>query len=169
MALMNQYYDHRWGRNVLSIGIGEMYVTDADLLIGTVLGSCISVVLWDPEKKIGGMNHYISPEPPYHDADEADSSRYGTNAIPQLVKKMTDAGADPAALQAKIFGGACVAFCSDEDEALPSSVGQRNTELALRLLNDMGIHPVQNVTGGSHGRRIYLDPLDFTVYLRKNS
>ena len=41
---------------------GEYFVSDEDMLIMTTLGSCIAACLWDRERRIGGMNHFMLPE-----------------------------------------------------------------------------------------------------------
>ena len=79
---MNHYEDR------LFLHPGEMFAGDQPIVITTVLGSCISVVLWDTSRRIGGINHFLLPNGP---SDE-DSGRYGDSAVVLLLRKMRDFG-----------------------------------------------------------------------------
>lgn len=83
--------------------VGETFASAEPAWISTVLGSCVSVCLFDPERRIGGMNHFLLPEPP---ADDPGSARYGSVALDQLIEKMVTLGADRSRLVAKVFGAA---------------------------------------------------------------
>jgi len=71
-------------------------------LVDTILGSCVAVCLFDPVKKIGGINHYMLP---FWNGTGLASPKYGNIAIQKLVEKMLSLGAKKENLQAKIFGG----------------------------------------------------------------
>ena len=47
----------------IHVGQGEHYVSsDPDVMLTTILGSCVAVCLRDPRAGIGGMNHFLLPE-----------------------------------------------------------------------------------------------------------
>ena len=46
---------------------GEFHFGDQDDRIITLLGSCVAITLWHPEKRIGGMCHYMLPSPMYRE------------------------------------------------------------------------------------------------------
>ena len=69
---------------------GEYYVADEDLLIMTTLGSCIAACLWDRERRVGGMNHFMLPE------GSGDSGRYGSFAMDLLIGELVNLGAEAA-------------------------------------------------------------------------
>ena len=80
---------------------GEYFVSSEDMVIMTVLGSCIAACIWDPHLNIGGMNHFMLP-----DSDGIDTSgRYGSYAMELLINEMVKAGSRREAMQAKVFGG----------------------------------------------------------------
>ena len=88
----------------IHIHIGGYYASKKPAVIHTVLGSCAAVCLFDPMKRIGGMNHIFLPGK----ADMAhfdDAARYGINAMELLTNKMLNLGADRGKLAAKVFGG----------------------------------------------------------------
>jgi chemotaxis protein CheD len=56
------FYDAHFRNEAVKVLPGEFFVHDEDLLIMTTLGSCIAACLWDREKRVGGMNHFMLPE-----------------------------------------------------------------------------------------------------------
>ena len=98
------YLDHHFQHNAVKVLPGEYFVSDENLVIMTVLGSCIAACLWDSRSRVGGMNHFMLP-----DGDMADASgRYGSYAMEVLINEMLKLGARRETMQAKIFGGAQV-------------------------------------------------------------
>ena len=104
---------------------GEYFVHDEDLLIMTTLGSCIAACLWDRQRRIGGMNHFMLPE---GGGSGADAGRYGGFAMELLINELIKRGATRATMEAKVFGGGAVIAGMNS-----INVGERNTELRARL------------------------------------
>jgi chemotaxis receptor (MCP) glutamine deamidase CheD len=121
----------------------------------------VAVCLHCPLTKIGGMNHYLLPDVT---AGEKASPRYGSAAIQQLIEDMEKKGADRFQLQAKIFGGAAVLT----DNRIGFSIGQRNIEVAEKMLKEAGIWVVRKDVGGERGRRITFDTTTFEVMVQYN-
>src|SRR5258707_12065678 len=69
----------------------------------TILGSCLSVCLWDARRGQGGMNHFLLPD---WAGQSESSARYGDVAVGALVGQPALLGAPTADPQAKLFGGA---------------------------------------------------------------
>ena len=136
---------------------GDVYCEPGSAVITTILGSCVSVCLWDPVSKLGGVNHYVLPE----SVKGEDNLRYGVAAIEGLRNRMIDFGCRPRQLQAKVFGGAAVLPIGLD----ATTVGERNVEVALRRLQDYRIPIVGRRTGGQYGRVIsfYTDTGDAAV------
>ena len=126
---------------------GQFVITNTPTLISTVLGSCVSVCLWDKVTKVGAMNHYLLPGT---EEDELGNSNRGITSIPLLVKSMTNRKIQLKNVEAKVFGG-CNSLYIDNDVF---KVGERNTEIALQLLNDFNIRVVAQHVGGCYGRKI---------------
>jgi chemotaxis protein methyltransferase CheR len=83
--------------------VGETFSSASPAWVSTVLGSCVSVCLFDPERRIGGMNHFLLPE---GQGEERRSPRYGAAAMERLIAELIELGADRARLVAKVFGAA---------------------------------------------------------------
>ena len=130
---------------------GDIYCQRKPALVSTILGSCVSVCLWDPEAGFGGINHYVLPGSGA--PAEAENTRYGEVAIDLLYGKMLQLGANGAGLQARIFGGASVFPLG----ANQTTVGARNVDLAIASMHALQIPILEQETGGDMGRQLVFD------------
>ena len=117
--------------------------------VTTILGSCVSVCLWDERLRHGGMNHFLLPTAPH---GQPPSGRHGDAAIPMLLRELERLGSQRLNLRAKVFGGAHMAGLPPLGAA--PTMGQRNAELARRLLEDAGIAIIAEDLGGNAGRKL---------------
>ena len=125
---------------------GQYLATATPTSVNTILGSCVSVCVWDPHSKIGGVNHFVLP----HFAGSGRlSPRFGNVAIASLVESLCGLGTRPDRLMAKVFGGAGVLGTANGKD-----LGGRNVAVARELLEQEGIPIVGEDVGGSHGRRL---------------
>lgn len=123
----------------------------------TILGSCVSVCLWDRRGRCGGMNHYLLPR---RGPNAEATPRYGDVAIPRLVSKLLDLGATRQNLRAKVFGGAHVL------PGLPAngrSLGADNVAVAIELLQVEGVQMISEDIGGTRGRKLAFNTVDGTA------
>ena len=124
-----RYFETTFGKEAARILPGEYHVTRDDIVLVTVLGSCVAACIRDPDSGIGGMNHFMLPDTSSSpDADSA-PARYGTYAMEVLINQLVKLGARRDRLEAKVFGGANV---------IPGmtqvSVGRRNADFVLEFL-----------------------------------
>ncbi|HOB95660.1 MAG TPA: chemoreceptor glutamine deamidase CheD [Aquabacterium sp.] len=117
------FWDAHFRNDAVKVLPGEYFVYDEDLLITTTLGSCIAACLWDRERRIGGMNHFMLPE------GAGESGRYGSFAMELLINEMMKRGASRLTLEAKIFGGGAVIGGMSS-----INVGERNTQFVIDYL-----------------------------------
>ena len=130
--------------------------SDPTCALNTVLGSCVSVCLHDPDARIGGMNHFLLPE---GDSSSVDEMIYGLHAMELLINGLLRGGARRSKLTAKLFGGASmISGLSD--------IGERNVAFAHRFLRDEGFPIVAEDTGGRRGRRLRFWPESGRVQMR---
>lgn len=118
------YHDHHFKHDAVKVLPGEYYVTSEDLVVMTVLGSCIAACIWDPRVRVGGMNHFMLP-----DGGNDSSGRYGSYAMELLINEMIKLGARRETMQAKVFGGGQVMHTFTT-----MNVGERNTAFVLDYL-----------------------------------
>jgi chemotaxis protein CheD len=141
------YYDKEFEREAVKILPGQYYAAARDMLIVTVLGSCVSACLWDPVRRIGGMNHFMLPGDP----DKAgDSARLGVYAMELLINRMHKLGAERTRLVAKVFGGAAVLEGMDT-----LNVGTQNGNFVLDFLREEGIAVTAQDLYDVHPRKVY--------------
>lgn len=137
------------------VRIGEVKVAHERSVLFTIgLGSCVAIVLYDPEARIGGLAHAMLPKP-LRTRRPGPPGRFVNTAVAQLIEMMVAAGADPARIRARLAGGASM-FAA----LLPQSglrLGKRNVEAARRVLGDAGIPIDGEEVFGEHGRSVYLD------------
>jgi chemotaxis protein CheD len=126
---------------------GNIFVHPDEYTVTTVLGSCVSVCLWDSVRQLGGINHFMLP---LWNGDGLASPRYGNIAIAKLIEKMLDIGADRGTLKAKIFGGGDVLRVTSAF----MNIGARNVVLAQDILRDERIPVISADTGGKNGRKL---------------
>ena len=120
------FYDAHFQNEAVKVLPGEFFVYDEDILILTTLGSCIAACLWDREKRIGGMNHFLLPD---GGNQSGDSGRYGSFAMELLIGELVKRGATRATMEAKVFGGGSVISGMNS-----INVGERNTRFVLDYL-----------------------------------
>jgi chemotaxis protein CheD len=138
----------------LFLSPGEVFFTDQPTLVTTVLGSCVAVTLWDKERRIGGLNHFVLPR-------GGSSPRYGDTAIEELLEGMIGLGAHLRSLEAKMFGGAGVLPVGGQ-----GSVGAANVAFALGELSRRGIPVVGRRTGGDRGRLLIFNTGTGDAFIR---
>lgn len=159
----NHYYDRNFDIEAARILPGEYYVTARDMLLVTVLGSCVSACIRDPRSGIGGMNHFMLPE---GGGDEhnplSTSARYGGYAMEVLINQLVKLGANRVGLEAKVFGGAAVlrGFTT-------VNVGAKNSEFVLEYLHNERIRLVAQDLKDLYPRKVYYWPTTGRVLVRK--
>lgn len=143
------------------IHIGEIYASAEPAVIETILGSCVSVCLYDRKVRAGGMNHILLPG--RADFSHFDSAaRYGINAMEMLINALMKLGARKNNLQGKIFGGAHI-IQSLKKEASPGLV---NVSFVEKFMDIENIPIVSRDTGGVNARRIFFHTETGDVYVK---
>lgn len=143
------YADHHFHYDAVKVLPGEYFVSSDDLMVMTVLGSCIAACIWDSRVRAGGMNHFMLP-----DGDAAEGGgRYGSYAMELLINHLLKLGGRRESMQAKIFGGAQVmaGFTS-------MNVGERNTKFVLDYLAMERIPVVSQDVLDIHPRKVCFFP-----------
>ena len=134
----------------VKIHIGEIYTSAEPTVIETILGSCVSVCLFDPVKKTGGMNHILLPGKADLEKFD-DTTRYGINAMEVLINSMMKLGSRRKNILSKIFGGAHIIKSID----MHMSPGPKNVRFVEDFLQLEEIPIISRNTGGNNGRKIF--------------
>ncbi len=127
--------------------------------MGTVLGSCVASCLFDPEVRIGGMNHFLLAEPPAsHEPGKIDE-HYGVYLMELLINEMLALGAVKQRLRAHLYGGANM-------RAGMAPIGADNATFAEAFLIRERIPMMRHDLGGQCARRVDFRPASGQVRCR---
>lgn len=149
-------------RTARSIGPGA-WAVEAGRPIATLLGSCVAVCLWDPETKVGGMNHFMLPRrSPGRDSNDFDSLLCGDYAMEALLNAMLGRGARRHRLQAKAFGGGAVVAGLTH-----TRIGEQNVTFTRDWLARESIPLIAADFLGRWSRKIILDPITGDAFCRR--
>ncbi len=124
-----------------------LYASSTPSMVTTILGSCISICLFDPVLKVGGINHFMLP---LWNGQGLPSPKYGNIAIEKLTEKMYLLGSKKSNLIAKVFGGGEVI----DSTIKHFNIGERNIIIAFEMLDNLKIHVAAKSVGGKFGRKI---------------
>ena len=159
----NVYFDRTFDCEAAKILPGEYYFTHKDMLIVTVLGSCVSACIRDRVSGLGGMNHFMLPDGGA-DANSpvSASARYGTYAMEILINSLLKSGARRDNLEAKVFGGGAVlkGFTA-------MNVGERNAAFVQTFLRNERIRIVAEDLNDVYPRKVYFFPRTGKVLVKK--
>jgi chemotaxis protein CheD len=157
----NRYFDRMFSSEAVKVLPGEYFVATTEMVLVTVLGSCVSACIRDREKGIGGMNHFMLAETT-EDSSVSASARYGTYAMEILINHLLKLGARRNQLEAKVFGGGRVMASLSA-----SKVGDRNSSFVLEYLKTEGIAVSAQDLLDVHPRKVYFFPTTGRVLVKK--
>lgn len=142
---------------VVRVGISDLNIAIAPQKIRTTgLGSCVGAVIYDEQKKIGGLAHIMLPDSNLTKEKKFNIYKYANTAIPFLVDLLMKNGARSYALKAKIAGGAQMFKLSSNTNIM--RIGPRNVEAVEIALESLNIPIIAKDVGGNRGRTIEFDP-----------
>lgn len=157
----NRYFDRQFEVEAVKVLPGEYYVTASNMVLVTVLGSCVSACVRDREKGVGGMNHFMLADGGDNGA-LSPSARYGTYAMEILINHLLKIGARKSALEAKVFGGGRVMA-----SLTSSQVGERNARFVMDFLATEGIPVAAQDLLDVYPRKVYYFPDTGRVLVKK--
>lgn len=145
----------------ISIVQGEhQVVAEPNVIISTLLGSCVAVCLQDPVARVGGMNHFLLSAP---GADAVlardEQQRYGVHAMELLINAMMQHGAMRPRLRAHLYGGANII-------AGLGAIGSDNARFARQFVETEGIAIGRCELGGTRARKVEFMPYEGRVRAR---
>ena len=161
----HHYFDREFDISAVKLLPGEYFVTTQDMVLTTVLGSCVSACVRDSTAGVGGMNHFMLPEdadPSPRSATAAAAMRYGAYAMEMLLNELFKAGARRERLEAKVFGGGAVLA-----NMTTLNIGDRNADFVLRYLHMEQVRVTAQDLRGKYPRRINYFPVTGRVAMRK--
>lgn len=148
------YFDREHNIEAAKILPGEYFATGRNMVLVTVLGSCVCACIRDRVNKIGGMNHFMLPDSGQDKNNPlGESARYGAYAMEILINQLLKIGAKRSNLEAKVFGGASVlrGFTIN-------NVGERNADFVIQFLKTEKIPVLAKDLLDIYPRKVYYFP-----------
>ncbi len=142
------------------LGIGEVFFGEGRQRVSTLLGSCIAITLWHPQRRLGGMCHFMLPHRPGGSLMQPDG-RYANEAMALLDRSIASHGTHITEYEAKLFGGGTM-FPDFDD---PIRVSYDNIIAARRLLRARNVPLIAEHVGGAGHRRLHFDTWTGDVWL----
>jgi chemotaxis protein CheD len=148
----------------IKVGIGDLNTAKPpDRLITLGLGSCIGIALYDNINKIAGLAHIVLPESTSF-TNQNNPMKFADIAIPMLVKRLEEMGANKRVLKAKIAGGASMFSFPDRNPLM--DIGGRNGRAVKEVLTGMNIPVISEDLGGNSGRTMIIEAESGKVYIK---
>ncbi|MCG5074964.1 chemoreceptor glutamine deamidase CheD [Paraburkholderia tagetis] len=162
----NRYFDSHFQRPGVKLLPNEFFTTSDDMVLVTVLGSCVAACIQDRTAGIGGMNHFMLPDDGADASNTlpaaSDAMRYGAYAMEVLINELIKAGGRRERFEAKVFGGAAVLA-----GMTTMNIGDRNAAFVRRYLATESIRIVAEDLQGSHPRKVAFLPRTGQVMVKK--
>lgn len=127
---------------------GQCYITDKPAIIETVVGSCVSVCLYNYMTGDSAINHFLQDV--CNSSGDNQSGNYGFSATEHIINTLLSKDIMTEHLEAQVFGGAMLV----EDDQAGSDIGRSNIAVARQVLNTHRIRIIRQEVGGKRGRCI---------------
>lgn len=148
---------------VITLNPGDFYFGSCDSTVKTILGSCVAITLWHPQKQQGGMCHFLLPchagKP-----QKGLNGKYADHALALFIQELHKTQTKPQDYQVKIFGGG--RMFPHVEGANQASIGELNIAAAKDLLKRHGFRLHSEHTGDAGHRYVMLDLSNGETYLK---
>ncbi|MDF3819919.1 chemotaxis protein CheD [Leptospira sp. 96542] len=152
-------------QKIINVGIADIKVGKDTEILRTTLGSCIGIVLYDPEQKIGAISHIMLAKDPTGKDVSKFPHKYGESALPLLIAMMKENGSSVGQFSCRMFGGASM-FKGINSQFL-QNIGEQNIAIVRKFMEDLKIPIIVEDVAGNDGRTISLYCDDGRVLLKK--
>jgi len=144
---------------------GQMHIGQHVASLRTLLGSCVAITLWHPQRRIGGMCHFLLPQRQRQPGEPADG-RYGDEAVEAMVQSLKALRTSPEQYVAHLYGGADT---MSGTSAAKFNIGERNIEQGWKLIDRYGFLLEGVDVGEDIPRMVSLSLADGQVNMRRGT
>lgn len=130
---------------------GELYFAEKPTLVTTVLGSCVSVIMYNNRLGMGAICHALLPTGSCLDGEKF---KYVECSIRRMIERFGELGIDRNEIEVKLFGGSDI-LSSPSPSGRTKTIGHQNIESALAIIEAEGLNLVSSDLGGSTGRKLF--------------
>ena len=145
------------GVPVAHLKIGECIATSREVIIQTVLGSCVSITFHDPVTRYSAMFHSMLPLSSMA-REIRRPCNYVDTAIEGILERFAARRIPFRRLEAELYGGALTMQRTGVNELIQDSldVGRKNAAVAREMLKEHGIAIRREDIHGNRGRKVFL-------------
>lgn len=149
---------------------GEMYFTDRPTVVSTVLGSCVSITMFNGDLKIGAICHGLLPTCNKEKRNICNNKctdlyKYMDCAFRHMVHRFESYDLNRDEIEVKLFGGAGI-LTPQENEHGRMSIGFQNLRTTMGMIKKEGLKIRASDTGGSSGRKLFFLTHTGDVFLK---
>ncbi|MFT4511809.1 MAG: chemotaxis protein CheD [Planctomycetota bacterium] len=141
--------------NALVVGVADMTIGSVEdgQIVTYALGSCIGLTAYDPVARVGGLLHFMLPQPSSNsEPKDLKQFMYATTGMPRMFRRLVERGAVQSRLILTATGGAEIL-----EGAAHMAIGKRNRTMMRKVLWKMNMTLVAEDTGGSLARTMSLE------------
>ncbi len=142
---------------------GELVITEEPTMVTTVLGSCVSVTMFNARRGVAAICHGMLPH-----GGKSENFKYVDTAVRYMIGYFNKLEIDRKEIEVKFFGGADM-FNTVESSTRNLTVGWQNISAATRCLKEYGMTPTTSDVGGKKGRKLIFTTDTGIVYLKRLS
>ncbi|MBV1776715.1 chemoreceptor glutamine deamidase CheD [Burkholderiaceae bacterium DAT-1] len=157
-----RYFDSQVRQEAIKIMPGDYHVSDQDIVIVTILGSCVAACIRDRQSGVGGMNHFMLPGMQRDQQSNSTTARYGFQAMDFLISDILRRGGHLSRLEAKVFGGGKVIR-----DLSSANVGEKNVAFVREFLDRTNIPIVASDVLDTCPRKVYFFPFSGKVLVQR--
>jgi chemotaxis protein CheD len=150
---------------IINVGIAEIQIARSPGILRTTLGSCIGIVLYQPELKIGAISHIMLSNDPMGKDKIKNPGKYAETAVPKLIEDFEKEGCKIGTFSARIFGGSSM-FKNITSQFL-QHIGENNITFVREILGKYNVPILIEDVSGHEGRTISLYLDDGRILLKK--
>jgi chemotaxis protein CheD len=143
---------------------GDYAFGDEQTRLRTILGSCVAVTFWHPERRIGAMCHYLLPSRAPGQAGPP-GGKYADEVIPIIATHFIGLGLPPTSLEVKMFGGSNMFPGLTLGESL--NIGTKNIHMGLAFLTRSGFNILNYDLAGGTNRTVIFELWSGEVWVRQ--
>ncbi|MFH0976785.1 MAG: hypothetical protein V1874_13455 [Spirochaetota bacterium] len=160
---MIKSHSRKLGRKLYIVYPGEYIAVKEDCVMASITGATVAVCLYDLERTIGGMGHFIVPGTIGTRGLIADDiARHGIQSMELLMGEIVKKGGDRKYLKAKLFGAGYI----EKSISGMGGVQDSNIKFLHEYFALEKIDIVKEDLGGDYRRKIYFYPLKGKVLRR---
>lgn len=148
------------------VGIADMKIAKSGVITSYGFGSCVGIVMYDHEKKLGGLLHIMLPDSANFEKNE-NPLKFADTGIKDLYQQLIYSGAKKENIVCKIAGGSQV--YQNKSNLKMFDIGNMNIKRVKEVLRELRVPVLAEDLGGRCSRTIEFDVINKKFSIKKFS